>query len=89
MALINIGHITLNCTDRGDGPAIIFIPGLVGLYDAWSFQLNHFAQQYRCVSFDHRGTGDSDKPTSRGAYSTGAIADDVIALMNTLDIATA
>ena len=86
MARIDIGHITLNCADTGEGPAFVFIPGLVGLYDAWSFQLEHFAQNYRCVTFDHRGTGESDKPTGPGAYSTQAIADDVIALMDTLGI---
>lgn len=86
MARIDIGHITLNCADQGDGPAFIFIPGLVGLHDAWSFQLSHFAQRYRCVTFDHRGTGESDKPTGPGVYSTQTIADDVIALMDTLGI---
>jgi pimeloyl-ACP methyl ester carboxylesterase len=65
---------------------IVFIPGLVGLYDAWSFQLEHFSKRYRCVTFDHRGTGESDKPTRRGAYSTQAIAEDVIGLMDTLGI---
>ena len=86
MARIDIGHITLNCADAGEGDAFIFIPGLVGLYDAWSFQLDHFAKRYRAVTFDHRGTGESDKPTGPGAYSTQAIADDVIALMDTLGI---
>src|SRR5690606_34182279 len=33
---------------------------------------------------DHRGAGDSDKPPS--GYSTQALADDVIGLMDTLDI---
>lgn len=86
MNRIDIGHITLNHADQGEGDAFIFIPGLVGLYDAWSFQLNHFAQRYRCVTFDHRGCGDSDKPTEPGSYSTQVIAGDVIALMDTLGI---
>lgn len=86
MARIDIGQITLNCADQGEGPAFIFIPGLVGLYDAWTFQLDYFAERYRCVTFDHRGTGESDKPTGPGSYSTQAIADDVIALMDTLGI---
>jgi len=86
MPRVDIGHITLNCADEGEGPAFVFIPGLVGLHDAWSFQLSHFSQLYRCVTFDHRGTGDSDKPSGPGAYSTQAIANDVIALMDTLGI---
>jgi aminoacrylate hydrolase len=83
---IDVGRLTLNYEDVGKGPAFIFIPGLVGLYDAWSFQLDYFSKHYRCITFDHRGTGESDKPTGPGAYSTQAIADDVIALMDTLDI---
>jgi aminoacrylate hydrolase len=86
MPRIDVGRLTLNYADEGEGPAIIFIPGLVGLHDAWSFQLSHFSKQYRCVTFDHRGTGESDKPTGPGAYSTQAIAQDVIALMDTLGI---
>ena len=49
MTRINIGTITLNYEERGEGPAFIFIPGLVGLHDAWSFQLDHFSKHYRCV----------------------------------------
>ncbi|MDE0779360.1 MAG: alpha/beta hydrolase [Alphaproteobacteria bacterium] len=86
MARIDIGHITLNFYDKGEGDALIFIPGLVGLYDAWSFQLDHFAERYRCITFDHRGCGDSDKPTEPGSYTTQMIAKDVIGLMDTVGI---
>jgi aminoacrylate hydrolase len=81
---IDIGGITLNVDERGSGPAFIFIPGLVGLLDAWEFQMAAFSQRYRCISFDHRGTGDSDKPAT--GYTTALIARDVIALMDTLGI---
>jgi aminoacrylate hydrolase len=84
MARIDIGEITLNVEERGQGPAFIFIPGLVGLLNAWEFQMTEFSRRYRCVAFDHRGTGDSDKP--KDSYSTAAIARDVIALMDKLDI---
>jgi len=84
MARIDIGGITLNVEERGQGPAFIFIPGLVGLLNAWEFQMAEFSRRYRCIAFDHRGAGDSDKPTE--AYSTAAIARDVIALMDTLGI---
>jgi aminoacrylate hydrolase len=81
---IDIGHITLNCEQRGRGPAFIFIPGLVGLLDAWEYQMAEFSGRYRCISFDHRGAGDSDKPPD--SYRTALIAEDVIALMDTLGI---
>jgi aminoacrylate hydrolase len=80
----DIGALTLNVEERGSGPAFIFIPGLAGLLDAWSYQIAEFSQRYRCISFDHRGAGDSDKPAH--GYSTAALAADVIALMDTLGI---
>ena len=89
MPRINIGEISLNVEERGSGPAFIFIPGLVGLLNAWEFQLAHFSKRFRCIAFDHRGTGDSDKPpqsASSNSYSTGVIARDVIALMDMLGI---
>jgi len=43
-----------------------------------------FSKRYRCISFDHRGAGDSDKP--KDAYATELIARDAIALMDTLGI---
>lgn len=87
MPRIDIGELSLNYEERGSGPAFIFIPGLVGLLNAWEFQLAHFAKHYRCIAFDHRGTGDSDKP--KDSYSTQAIARDTIGLMDKLGIAKA
>ncbi len=84
LARIDIGEITLNVEERGSGPAFIFIPGLVGLSNAWDFQTAEFSKRYRCVAFDHRGAGDSDKPPN--GYTTGILAHDVIALMDKLGI---
>ena len=86
MAKLDIGELSLNVIEAGSGPAFIFIPGLVGLGDAWSSQLDHFSKHYRCVTFDHRGAGDSDRPMEPSAYSTAALARDVIGLMDTLGI---
>jgi aminoacrylate hydrolase len=84
LARIDIGGLALNVVERGPGPAFIFIPGLVGLLNAWDFQIAEFSKRYRCIAFDHRGAGDSDKPS--GGYSTAAIAGDVIGLMDKLGI---
>jgi len=32
---IDIGELSLNVEEQGKGPAFIFIPGLVGLLNAW------------------------------------------------------
>jgi aminoacrylate hydrolase len=84
MPRINVGDIHLNYKEQGSGDPIIFIPGMMGLLEAWKFQFEHFSPKYRCISFDHRGTGESDKPSN--AYSTELVAKDVISLLNKLDI---
>jgi aminoacrylate hydrolase len=84
---IDIGELSLNYEEQGQGPAFIFIPGLVGLLDAWRFQMRAFSERYRCISLDHRGAGDSDKP--KGGYSTAQLARDLVALMDKLGIASA
>ena len=84
MPRIDVGHINLNYAERGEGPAFLFIPGLVGLLDAWEFQMAEFSKRYRCIAFDHRGAGDSDKP--RDGYSTAALARDALALLDRLGI---
>src|SRR5262249_60513287 len=84
MPRIDIGELTLNVEERGSGPAFIFIPGLVGLLNAWEFQMAEFSKRYRCIAFDHRGTGESDKPAT--GYTTELMSRDVVGLMDKLGI---
>lgn len=84
MPRVDIGPLTLNVEERGSGPAFIFIAGLAGLLDAWEYQIAEFSRRYRCITFDHRGAGDSDKPAY--GYSTEVVARDVIGLMDKLGI---
>jgi len=84
MPRIKAGDLHLNYAEAGSGEPFLFIPGLMGLLDAWDFQLPHFAKRYRCITFDHRGTGQSDKP--KDAYSTHLIAQDAVALLDALGI---
>ncbi len=88
MPRIKAGDVTLNYEERGQGPAFLFIPGLVGLLNAWEFQLAEFSKRYRCIAFDHRGAGDSDKPedATAASYSTQAIARDAIGLLDALGV---
>ncbi len=84
MPRIDIGGLHLNYQDEGKGEALLLIPGLMGLLDAWDFQVAHFSKRYRCIRFDHRGTGDSDKP--KDAYSTRLIAEDAVRLLDALGV---
>jgi 3-oxoadipate enol-lactonase len=44
---------------HGNGPAVVFAHGAGGNHLSWWQQVPVFARQYRCVTFDHRGFGQS------------------------------
>ena len=58
--------------------------GLATDSTAWMFQLPAFAERYRTIVFDNRGTGRSAKPT--GPYTIGGMADDTAGLLAALGI---
>lgn len=86
MARIDVGELSLNYAEAGEGDPILFIPGLVGVHKAWEFQIAHFSKRYRCITFDHRGAGESDKPIGGEHYSTEHLARDAIGLLDALEI---
>jgi aminoacrylate hydrolase len=69
---------------HGDGPPLVLITGLGGVADFWRPHLAALARTNKVIIYDHRGTGQSTK--SPPPYTVDAMADDVIALMDVLNI---
>ncbi|MFQ5894705.1 MAG: alpha/beta fold hydrolase [Nitrospinota bacterium] len=63
---------------------VFLVTGLSGLASAWEKQLPAFAERYRVVVHDHRGTGQSEKPES--PYSVELQAGDLAGLMDHLGV---
>ena len=84
MPLISIGDGALYYESHGDQFPVLLIPGLGGTAASWRSQVEPFAQHFRVVLHDHRGTGRSER--SRITYSVDQMAIDVVHLMDTLDI---
>ena len=68
----------------GEGPeTIVFIP-------PWSFahsriykaQLPYFSERFRCITYDGRGNGKSDRPAEVAAYSLDNYVADALAVMD-------
>jgi len=53
---------------RGNGRAIAFVSGFMGITDIWDQQIAACAAGYHCIAHDNRGAGRSDKPMPRVAY---------------------
>lgn len=77
--------VTLAIQEAGnpDGPAIVFIHGLLGSHLNWDAQVNSpLLQRYRMITYDLRGHGLSGKPSDAQAYADGnRWADDLAAVI--------
>lgn len=63
---------------------VVFINGLLADTTGWAFQVPAFVDSFRVVLYDCRGQGQSDKPP--GPYSPTLHAQDLLALLDSLDI---
>jgi 3-oxoadipate enol-lactonase len=68
----------------GDGSAILFLHGAGGNHLSWWQQVPVFAEEYRCITVDQRGFGQS--PDVAGGPGPGALGSDALALLDHLGI---
>jgi 3-oxoadipate enol-lactonase len=70
---------------RGSGPPLVFAHGLGGNHASWFNQVPFFARQFKVITFDHRGFGNS-RDAEGGADRTRFV-DDLKDLLDHLGIA--
>ena len=70
------------------GPELLFIHGFAQSSDAWLRQVtSSLAKDFRIITFDLRGHGDSDKPARAEAYREPRVwADDLAAVMRSAEL---
>ena len=59
MPKINLSNITLNYEDKGKGKVLLFLHGLGSSIKDWDFQVPFFSKNFRVITVDLRGHGDS------------------------------
>ena len=82
----HVNGIEIHYREAGQGFPLVLIHGFTGNLRNWALQIPVLTQQFRTVSLDLRGHGQSHKPTRREEYSLELLADDVYALIQHLDI---
>ncbi|MDO8431352.1 MAG: alpha/beta hydrolase [Candidatus Binatus sp.] len=88
MPKIQVGDIDLNYDVYGAGEPILMIMGLGASSAQWDPELvQDLARTFRVITFDNRGTGQSDKPDA--PYSIEMFADDAAGLLAKLEISRA
>jgi len=73
--------------DSGAGEPLVFAAGLGRNHLSWSMVTPQFTNEWRCITFDSRGTGQSSRPP--GPYTIDALADEAVELLSSLGIDSA
>ncbi len=71
---------------RGEGEPLVFIYGLACLINHWHFQVEHFARNYKVITFDIRGHHKSDVPKDPANLSLEAMANDIPFLLRQVGV---
>src|SRR5690606_14444412 len=51
----------------------------------WKAQVGHLARHFRVVTYDGRGSGDSDRPVGPHHYANRECAEDAVAVLDAID----
>jgi pimeloyl-ACP methyl ester carboxylesterase/predicted glycosyltransferase len=75
----------------GSGPeTLLFIPPWSIVHSrVYKAQLPYFSERYRCITWDGRGNGKSDRPEDVAAYSLDHYVEDALAVMDATGTASA
>jgi len=84
---IHIDGINFRVYDSEEGnPVLFFIHYWGGSSQTWNLVLAELTAHFRCITMDLRGWGESDKHATE--YSLEAQADDVLAVIKSLELTT-
>ena len=67
---------------RPDAPMLVAVHGYPDNHTVWDALVAELADRYRVVTYDVRGTGDSDKPGPRSAYRVDRLTEDLRAVLD-------
>ena len=76
---------TLHADQTGQGPSMVFVHGMCGDGRVWDDQVSRLSDRFRCTTYDRRGHTRS--PRTDVAETVDLHADDLAALITTLDLA--
>jgi pimeloyl-ACP methyl ester carboxylesterase len=86
MPFAEINGVSIHYEATGTGPAMIFSHEFAGDSRSWKPQVEAFAGNYRCVTWNYRGFPPSDVPEDQSSYSQDILVEDLRALMDHLEI---
>ena len=79
-----VNGVSLNYDEWGQGHPLLMLMGFGDSLDAWANQIPAFAERFRVIGLDHRGSGESEAPSE--GYSIAQFSDDAIGLLDGLGV---
>jgi len=85
---LSANGISTTAWRSGEGETLVWVMGTGMSGRAWhQYQVPAFADRFECITYDMRGVGTADCPTSE--YTPRVLAEDLVALLDELGIASA
>jgi len=84
MSFAKINGLKLSYLIHGTGFPVIFIHGYGAKKEIWRTQVEDISKEFQTITFDLRGTGESDRPNI--PYTMNMLAEDVKGLMNFIGV---
>ena len=83
---IEVNGVRLHYVDQGSGSeAVVFSHSYLVDWSHFKPQIDALSGRYRCIAFDHRGHGASERP--KAGYDMENIYEDAIAFIEAMDCA--
>lgn len=82
MTIIQVNDINMYYEMIGEGSPLLFIGGLGSSCRNWDYQMQAFSNNFKVITFDLRGHGETDKP--EGPYTISLFTKDVAELIKFL-----
>lgn len=84
---IDVGEVTLNVVDEGDGDAVLLVHGFPDTSRLWRHQIAALVDAgYRAIAPDLRGFGESDCPEDVDSYAVPRLLEDLTNLLDALGV---
>ena len=87
MPKAKLGDAEIYYEEHGAGQPLLLVPGLGGVASYWNANLSVLSKNYRVITHDHRGVGQSSRSKIR--YSVDQMSDDLLRLMDHLGVGEA
>ena len=87
MPIAELSQSQVYYEDSGVGEPLVFAAGLGRNHASWATVTPRFEANWRCITFDSRGTGQSSRPPEQ--FTVDTLADEAVELITSLGIESA